>query len=34
MNVGDILPDILLKSSSEKIIDDFDLHQNLKKKMF
>ena len=32
MNVGDILPDILLKSSSEKIIDDFDLHQNLKKK--
>mgnify|MGYP006076308165 FL=1 len=32
MDVGDILPDILLKSSSEKIIDDFDLHQNLKNK--
>ena len=32
MDVGDILPDILLRSSSEKIIDDFSLHQNLKNK--
>ncbi len=32
MDVGDIIPNIFLRSASEKIIEDFDLHQRLKNK--